>query len=841
MIRTLLFLCCAATLAFAGPVVTEEELCNLCSDVVKDVEAAFNDEQEHAGVAVQLERVCDAVGRERREECADVLNGLTDDILYHLLQDMTPSDLCVAMTACPASTDVHTQQVPRNVQRVEEREGKGEDACEVCELLVQVVDAALRNKSSPAAANATVYKFCDSLPHGLHDTCITFAPLIVDMLVQGVDPVGACTNIGLCLDAPVPVHQEYPSVNNMQAQLPSDGPYCELCELLVQEVDKYLAENSTEAAINATVYKLCNDLPDSIKDTCLSLAPLVVTTLSNGVDPKQACTFLTLCSSSELPSKVKRVSDGPVCELCELLVQEVDKYLAENSTEAAINATVYKLCNDLPDSIKDTCLSLAPLVVTTLSNGVDPKQACTFLTLCSSSDFKSPSNVKRVSDGLVCELCELLVQEVDKYLAENSTEAAINATVYKLCNDLPDSIKDTCLLLAPLVVTTLSNGVDPKQACTFLKLCSSSDFGSSSNVKRVSDGPYCELCELLVQEIDKYLAENSTEAAINATINKLCNDLPDSIKDTCLSLAPLVVTTLSNGVDPKQACTFLTLCSSSDFEPHSAVKRVSDGPVCELCELLVQEVDKYLAENSTEAAINATVYKLCNDLPDSIKDTCLSLAPLVVTTLSNGVDPKQACTFLTLCSSSDFESPSNVKRVSDGPVCELCELLVQEVDKYLAENSTEAAINATVYKLCNDLPDSIKDTCLSLAPLVVTTLSNGVDPKQACTFLTLCSSSGVRSGPNEELREAWDAAVAKIHVNWCTVCTDHIAIIDQDLYKEEPAVQHLLDEICHRLPPPTDQACLNAADGMFPEIYEKFLNGTGSAENVCKLLGVCPN
>lgn len=38
--------------------------------------------------------------------------------------------------------------------------------------------------------------------------CITFAPLIVEMIINGVDPVGACTNIGVCLvgkQRPVPV------------------------------------------------------------------------------------------------------------------------------------------------------------------------------------------------------------------------------------------------------------------------------------------------------------------------------------------------------------------------------------------------------------------------------------------------------------------------------------------------------------------------------------------------------------------------------------------------------------------------------------------------------------
>jgi hypothetical protein len=44
---------------------------------------------------------------------------------------------------------------------------------------------------------------------------------------------------------------------------------------------------------------------------------------------------------------------GPACDLCELIVQTVDTYLKNNKSEAAINATVYKLCNSLPASLKD--------------------------------------------------------------------------------------------------------------------------------------------------------------------------------------------------------------------------------------------------------------------------------------------------------------------------------------------------------------------------------------------------------------------------------------------------------------------------------------------------------
>ena len=49
---------------------------------------------------------------------------------------------------------------------------------------------------------------------------------------------------------------------------------------------------------------------------------------------------------------------GALCALCELLVQSIDKYIKQNKSEAAINQTVYKICNSLPDPIKGAVSAL---------------------------------------------------------------------------------------------------------------------------------------------------------------------------------------------------------------------------------------------------------------------------------------------------------------------------------------------------------------------------------------------------------------------------------------------------------------------------------------------------
>ncbi|XP_070185275.1 uncharacterized protein [Littorina saxatilis] len=833
--------------------------CELCELLVQTVDQYLKDNKTEAAINATVYKVCGDLPGTLKDTCMT----FAPQLVSILAKGADPKTACTDIKLCTNSTESMA-----SARRITVQLPSAGPACELCELLVQTVDQYLKDNKTEAAINATVYKVCGDLPGTLKDTCMTFAPQLVSILAKGADPKTACTDIKLCTNST----ESMASAKRITVQLPSAGPACELCELLVQTVDQYLKDNKTEAAINATVYKVCGNLPGTLKDTCMTFAPQLVSILAKGADPKTACTDIKLCTNStERMASARRItvqlpSAGPACELCELLVQTVDQYLKDNKTEAAINATIYKVCGNLPGTLKDTCMTFAPQLVSILAKGADPKTACTDIKLCTNSTERMASarriTVQLPSAGPACELCELLVQTVDQYLKDNKTEAAINATVYKVCGDLPGTLKDTCMTFAPQLVSILAKGADPKTACTTIKLCTNSTESMASarrdTAQLPSAGPACELCELLVQTVDQYLKDNKTEAAINATVYKVCGNLPGVLKDTCMSFAPQLVSILAKGADPKTACTAIKLCTNSTESMASArritVQLPSAGPACELCELLVQTVDQYLKDNKTEAAINATVYKVCGNLPGALKDTCMLFAPQLVSILAKGADPKTACTDIKLCTNST-EVQTIAKKSADnrttfmkklqlpsaGPACELCELLVQSLDQYLKDNKSEAAINATVYKVCGSLPATLKDTCTSFAPQLVKALAAGVDPKQACTAVKLCDAKSKKAAlMSRILLNPRSVAPAPNNSIWCTVCKNHIGIIDENLYRDEAKIQKVLDAICHQFPPPTDQACLNAVDGKFPEFWESFLNGTASPAHLCGLMDVCP-
>ncbi|XP_067671257.1 uncharacterized protein [Haliotis asinina] len=966
--------------------------CELCEFLIKTIDQYLQQNKSEAAINATVTKICDDLPEPIKDTC----NGFAPQLVKLLAQGVDPEQACTKIGLCatehepelePQREEVdEAEQEPEEEEQVIVEDGPG---CELCEFLINTIDQYLKENKTEAAINATVTKFCNELPEPLKDTCTGFAPQLIAILATGVDPKQACTKIGLCSSEQTEhveqVEEHVEHVEHHEEEHVGAGPGCELCEFLINTIDQYLKENKTEAAINATVTNFCNDLPEPLKDTCTGFAPQLIAILAKGVDPEQACTTIGLCSSSQAEHVEEHVQNeehqaehveehvqneehhaeqhvaaGPGCELCEFLINTIDQYLKENRTEAAINATVTKFCNELPEPLKDTCTGFAPQLIQILAQGVDPKQACTKIGLCSSSqEERIEEHVEHeehleehVAAGPGCELCEFLINTIDQYLKQNKTEAAINATITKFCNELPEPLKDTCTGFAPQLIKILAEGVDPQQACTKIGLCSSSheehveehveheehveehvEHEESHEEQHVAAGPGCELCEFLINTIDEYLKQNSSEAAINATITKFCNELPEPLKDTCNGFAPELVKILSDGVDPKQACVKIGLCASLSLESvneePTTVDRDEAGPGCELCEFLINTIDQYLKENRTEAAINATVTKFCNELPEPLKDTCTGFAPQLIQILAQGVDPKQACTKIGLCSSAQEhqrEHPEEHKEAA-GPGCELCEFLINTIDQYLKENRTEAAINATVTKFCNELPEPLKDTCTGFAPQLIAILAEGVDPKQACTKIGLCSTKSFAHKVEEaakepegqftcylckllvetldsylkdnhsepainatlhkiclslptalqieckvlapllmkELVNGFNASKACINIKACpnnteiltrlarslthkmsmvggvecSICKDLIGAIDLDINGDEAKTKKMFEDVCHRLPPPTDQKCLDFVEPNFPKIWKEIVDGKLSPENVCKTIKMC--
>ncbi|WAQ97104.1 SAP-like protein [Mya arenaria] len=168
-----------------------------------------------------------------------------------------------------------------------------------------------------------------------------------------------------------------------------------------------------------------------------------------------------------------------------------------------------------------------------------------------------------------------------------------------------------CQLIAPTIVKELEKGGDPQKTCSDVKLCSADIRPIEQPVGDIK----CDICELIINALDKLAGQNATDEKINATIYALCGELPGAAQIFCQNVAPTIVKAIEQGVDPQAACAALKLCSTAVLRPTVQLTKEVGDVKCDICELLVQELEKLIGANATDEKINATIYGLCDQLP----------------------------------------------------------------------------------------------------------------------------------------------------------------------------------------------------------------------------------
>ncbi|VDI05928.1 saposin [Mytilus galloprovincialis] len=649
--------------------------------------------------------------------------------------------------------------------------------------------------------------------------------------------------------------------------LKKDYLMCEVCHVIVRDLQILVAENNTQAKAEGVLTDICNRLTANA-DTCLAFVKdnigKVFSKLSDGLDPEQICISLKVCPSLEqdfltkvlpapinndvlpapasydvlpvsndvIPNEINEITQdvgaNPIeCELCKLVVSYVEKRLLNNKSEDAINATLEEICNELPGQLGALCQKFEPLLLKALVDEFSADKACKAIKVCTAEDafivhehVLSCKDCKEIMEGLAgetgiqvclqmagicgkskthihheltnsvepekfeepsgvaeCTLCKFVMREVDNILSANKSEAAINASLQQICNSLPDQLQGLCQQFAPILLIAIKNGLDPNMACTTIKLCNNDDYDmvekiefdydlvqkealekyekEEENNAKASIG--CTVCKFIIQEIDHFIVTNESSAAINATVYNLCSKLPAPLDKLCYGYAPVIVQDVVSGFDPELTCEKVKLCTNDsiamtkDF-PSSNIEEVmiKAGPECAICKLIVQEIDSFIAKNETASQINATVYAFCGKLPGALTSLCMTYAPIIVNDVVLGFDPEKTCEKVKLCTNDSISwspkfGPKKIERmikekVEASPGCTLCKFIVQAVSNYTTQNQSAAAINASVYQVCNELPALLKNLCQTYAPIIINDITAGFDPEQTCEKVQLCKS-----------------------------------------------------------------------------------------------------
>ncbi|XP_071952140.1 uncharacterized protein [Antedon mediterranea] len=591
----------------------------------------------------------------------------------------------------------------------------------------------------------------------------TYGPIVFSLLASYVDPKTVCTAIQFC-----------PASFVNAINVKTSGDMCNTCKKTASEIDAYLNNPVIQKSIEEALDIACNSVT-SIAEECKAvvdlIVPKVLVELATLLEPDTFCSLFGFCSSQKnkvitmvtmkLATPIKqvenknlvaltnvvpavkmsqgkpvdtKVTDSTICQVCEEVAQALEGLLTENSTETEIVNAVEKVCDILPSKFKTECNALVTqygaVLIELLVQSVPPSKLCSDLHLCSSKEMI-------LSASEQCTLCEYVIKTLDSMISENSTDQEIINALDKVCSYLPKTIAADCEdfvnTYTPQILGIIRE-LSPDQVCTALGLC------TSKVVKNVDASAECVLCEFVMQELDTILSENSTEQEIINALEKVCSLLPNTLQDDCDSLVkqygPEIIELLKSQ-SPDTICTSIGLCG--------AKPKVTASGVCILCEFVMTTVDKYLAENSTEAEIKKVLVEVCNILPTTITADCITFvnkySDTIIQLILNDIDPVNVCKELTLC--TDSVAVQQLKVTSD-ETCDLCKMVVMYGDKYLVENSTVAEIVKILHSVCDVFEGDYRSKCQSIVveygPAIPALIAQLTSPTKVCQKMELCQT-----------------------------------------------------------------------------------------------------
>uniref|UniRef100_A0A8C5WBV1 Prosaposin n=1 Tax=Leptobrachium leishanense TaxID=445787 RepID=A0A8C5WBV1_9ANUR len=416
--------------------------CDLCKEVLTVVGNFLKYNCSESEAQQFLDKVCDLVPEPTISSKCKELVASYFPLLYSLvLEELNnPGMVCQAMHLCQSlqqhlgslklTKPLQTNEIPEldssetvypfmaNVplllfpQEKTQQKSMTGDVCQDCLKLVGDLQDTVRSNASYFTDFVNrVLKDCDNLGGGLSDMCKTYVNQYAEFVLQALLQMPAqqiCSLFAMCSETKspsevltpakiVPAMKLQPAMKIEKEQPVQLNPTCELCELLVEELERLLAKNHTEEALEKALEKFCSILPEKYRPKCVDLVDtysrIIIDMLVSGADPKTICTFCGICSNNPGAVIVKLdpvvVKSGGCCKICKLIVNYVDSVLEKNTTEERITDALIRVCNFLPNEMQDQCRSILsayePMLLQLLLQTLVPDYVCMELGLCSSS------------------------------------------------------------------------------------------------------------------------------------------------------------------------------------------------------------------------------------------------------------------------------------------------------------------------------------------------------------------------------------------------------------------------------------------------------------------------
>ena len=228
--------------------------------------------------------------------------------------------------------------------------------------------------------------------------------------------------------------------------------------------------------------------------------------------------------------------------------------------------------------------------------------------------------------------------------------------------------------------------------------------------------------------LSEYIHRKSTEQEIEQSLEKVCNDMPATLRNQCHELVenygPSIIATLIGQFDVSTVCRKLNLCTKQMKVDLSHITKAHPES-CGVCDYISTYIQSALKRDSSEKSLQRALATVCTHLSHEQTSKCQTLVQLMasnVRQLKFGFD-ENFCKGLNICQTPMSElkpaaylqdqtivdkeeelKETILKNLDDAPQCALCRYVVSYLDAFLKNNKSEEALQEALARVCRILP-----------------------------------------------------------------------------------------------------------------------------------------
>lgn len=412
--------------------------CSVCQDVAAAAGNGVNPDATESDILASVMKTCEWLpNQESSAKCKRMVYNYSAAVLGMLsgAPSTASASVCAALTLCESLQKhlaVTTSERPITQEDANElmapfltngalsfhpSQMPGGAVCHDCVQLISQLQGAL--ESNLTLGKVIVQNQCQSMGPGLAALCENyiyqqFVP--AKQTLQILPPQEVCRKGGFCeeqresphwlaqvaaVDGVPSLEMELPRKNELQMQL---GLTCDVCLNVIQELEKWLETNSTEALISHTLERVCSIMPEPIIQQCVTLvdnySPSLVELVSK-IAPDKVCETIRLCGSKRQARSISRTvttapsplmdeeNQGSFCQGCQRLLGMSSQNLDRKSTKRDILNAFKGGCRILPLPYVLQCnrfvAQYEPVLIESLRFMMNPTDLCKKMGACHGS------------------------------------------------------------------------------------------------------------------------------------------------------------------------------------------------------------------------------------------------------------------------------------------------------------------------------------------------------------------------------------------------------------------------------------------------------------------------